>query len=244
MMDAQIIDAPVPEIPRSDARVAIIAALPTETRVLTRTWPRQSATQDGSTVQLAWSTDAVVAYAGMGPTNALRALAAARSLSQIRAVLSIGFAGALTEDGEPGQVFQPSEIIDSSTGERFRTTAGDGSTLVTIARMAGPAEKLRLAAAYSAQCCDMETAALARNCLAENISFYAIKAISDDNDFGLPALEKFTTSGGQFRTIAFALYAAVRPALWHPIRQLASGAAAAREALAIAVAEWMTANPA
>jgi adenosylhomocysteine nucleosidase len=227
----------------STSRVAIIAALPTETRELARTWPRQSVTEGGRTVQLAWSNDAVVASAGMGPTNALRALAAVRALTEIRCVLSIGFAGALTEDGESGQVFEPSQIIDSSTGERFETTAGDGSTLVTIRRVAGPDEKLRLASTYSAQCCDMEAAALARNCIAQRAPFYAIKAISDELDFSLPALEKFTTQDGQFRTVAFALYAAAHPGLWHPIRVLASGASAARDSLANAVGEWMTGNP-
>lgn len=228
----------------STPRVAIIAALANETRELARTWPRQSVTEAGGTVQLAWSTDAVVASAGMGPTNALRALAAVCSLTEVRAVLSIGFAGALTEDGEAGQSFQPSEVIDSSTGERFQTAAGDGSTLVTISRMADPAEKLRLAATYAAQCCDMEAATLARNSYALGMPFYAIKAISDELDFSLPALARFTTEDGHFRTIAFILYASVRPALWHPIRILASGAAAARDSLASAVNEWMTANPA
>jgi adenosylhomocysteine nucleosidase len=233
------------EISPSDrtARIAIVAALATETRTLVRSWPRQSVQSAGRTVSLAWSQQGVVAWAGMGPQNAIRALEAASALTSIEAVISIGFAGALTEDGLPGDLLQPSLIVDSRTGERFRTKSGDGSTMVTVERMADSEEKERLAETYGAQCCDMEAAGLARICLAQGLPFYAIKAISDDIDFSLPALEKFTTPQGDFRTGAFALYAIVHPGLWHSLVRLEQGASAAREALASGVREWVTSHP-
>jgi adenosylhomocysteine nucleosidase len=224
-----------------EPRVAIIAAMPVELKELARTWPRQSVAAGTATAQIWWSNTAVAACAGMGPQQAIRALAAVRSVADVRAVVSIGFAGALQEASVPGDVFLPSMVIDSNTGERIRTAAGDGSTLVTIARMADAEEKQRLAETYGAHCCDMEAAGLARHCVAAGLPFYALKAISDDIDFSLPALEKFTTRDGQFRTAAFVAHVLLRPALWHKLVQLQRGSAAASHALAAAVAGWMPA---
>jgi nucleoside phosphorylase len=227
------------------SRIAIVAALPREISQMTLGWSRQTVAAGARTFSLAWSDDAIAVAGGMGGANAVRALDliqncdAGRSLGPIRGVVSVGFAGALTAQSHVGRVLRPSTVVDVRTGERFAAAEGDGSVCVTAPVIAGVEEKARLAAAYDAKLVEMEAAPLARICAAQGLPFYAFKSISDAYDFSLPALGRFSTPDGKFRTAAFALHVALRPALWRPAMELGRGAGIAQVTLAAEVRSWL-----
>ena len=77
----------------------------------------------------------------------------------------------------------------------------------------------------------MEAATVARIAQAHNLSFQAIKVISDDAAFELKELARFATHDGQFREAAFAAHAAVRPQLWTKLFHLAGNSKRAIEVL-------------
>jgi adenosylhomocysteine nucleosidase len=121
-------------------------------------------------------------------------------------------------------------VIDTRTGERFSNSQYK-QVLVTTPDIATVAEKQRLFASYYASAVDMEAATVARIAQAHGLSFTAIKAISDDATFELPALAHFATAEGQFREAAFAFHAALRPAMWSKLIQLARNSKLAIDAL-------------
>jgi adenosylhomocysteine nucleosidase len=62
-----------------------------------------------------------------------------------------------------------------------------------------------------------------------------VKAISDEVEFELRELGQFATSDGQFREVAFALYAIVRPRMWGKVVALARNGGRAIDALTAAL---------
>jgi adenosylhomocysteine nucleosidase len=77
----------------------------------------------------------------------------------------------------------------------------------------------------------MEAATVARLARAHRLRFRVIKAVSDDYDFELASLAKFEGKQGSFRTGAFALHTALRPATWSAAMTLGRNSAAALRAL-------------
>jgi adenosylhomocysteine nucleosidase len=77
----------------------------------------------------------------------------------------------------------------------------------------------------------MEAATVCRLAKAHGLGFRAVKAISDEADFELGELAQFVTADGQFRERAFALHAAMRPAMWGKVRALARNSNKAIHAL-------------
>ena len=77
----------------------------------------------------------------------------------------------------------------------------------------------------------LDKATVARIARARELPFYAIKAISDDIDFELPDMVRFTTPDGQFREAAFGLHVALRPALWKLVLTLAKSSKLAAQHL-------------
>jgi hypothetical protein len=78
----------------------------------------------------------------------------------------------------------------------------------------------------------MEAAVVASTAAAHGIAFAATKVISDEHDFEIPGMSSFITTEGQFRTLSFVLFAAVRPWLWSGVVILARNSARAARALA------------
>jgi hypothetical protein len=72
---------------------------------------------------------------------------------------------------------------------------------------------------------------VARGAQARGVGFMAVKAISDESDFAMPALDRFMGANGQFRTGSFAMFFAVRPWIWPRVIQLARNGAKASRAL-------------
>lgn len=211
-------------------QLAIIAALPREIAALVRgVRPEAALRREG--IFLYRLPGAVVVAAGMGAQRVTRAVEAAMAAGNVGTLVSAGLAGACTPELRPGQVVEATRVVDTATGERYGTAVADGVVLATAASIASVAEKRRLADAYGAAVVDMEAATVARLARAHGLSFRAIKAISDPHDFEIASLERFTGKRGEFRTAAFALHTALRPATWSQAATLGRNSTRALAAL-------------
>ncbi len=217
-------------------RIGIIAALPGELQPLVRHWQRMPAAR-GSGISI-WQRDGgedqvIAVCAGMGAPAARRAFVAAEFLGALDLVLSVGWAGALVAECEPGQCFVASEVIDVQTGERFALADGKRKLrVVSAARVADEVEKRRLAATYGAELVEMEAAAVARLAQMRGIPMVCFKAVSDSMDAVLPDLNPFIDIAGKLRMGPFLAHVALRPAYWGALGQLGRNSAAAARALA------------
>ena len=195
-------------------RVAIIAAMPGELKPLVRGWEHER--RNG--VHLwRWESDEgewVAACAGAGVDAATRAFAEVEGDGTLSSVVSIGWAGALTEELEAGRTYWVSGVVDARTGERFRSAEWDQERwLVTSPKVADEREKRRLALAYGAELVDMEAAAVARLSAMRAVPFFCLKGVSDSLQDQLPDFNRFISDDGQFKLLRFILFIFIRP--WH-----------------------------
>ncbi|HEY0797354.1 MAG TPA: nucleoside phosphorylase [Acidisarcina sp.] len=232
-----------------DKRIGIIAALPGELAPLVRGWTSVTAAKnihryerdvvrkDGRTIR--W----IALCAGIGCAAATRAFSAAED-APLNAVISIGWAGALTRAALPGTALAADWIINAQTGERFEMASHCTATadppirrgLITTSRVAEGKEKLRLATFYpGAQLVDMEAATVARLATMRGIPAYCFKGVSDGFEDQLPDLNPFIDSHGQFQTARFIASVAIKPQHWSALRAFGANSKAAAEALASAV---------
>jgi adenosylhomocysteine nucleosidase len=172
----------------------------------------------------------------MGAARVTLAVEAALAATAVDVLLSAGLAGACSSGLQAGSVVEANVVVDVRTGERFESAAKPGRegrnvTLATVASVASAGEKRRLFESYGAAMVDMEAATVARLALAHGLAFRAIKGISDEHDFDMEALAAFATQDGRFRTAAFALHTALRPAMWGRMMKLGRNSAAALRAL-------------
>lgn len=214
----------------SSATVAMVAALEREVRPLVKGWRRVEREYLGRRFNFFESGHAVVVCGGIGADAARRATEGVIALYQPELVMSVGFAGALDPALKVGEVFSPSRVIDGRDGSSENSATGRG-VLISADTVTGLEQKVKLAECYGAQAVDMEAAAVARGALARGVRFMAVKAISDESNFAMPSLERFVGGSGQFRTVAFVTFAAVRPWLWPRVFQLARNGAKASKAL-------------
>jgi adenosylhomocysteine nucleosidase len=210
--------------------VAMVAALEREVRPLVRRWRRVEREYEEQQFTFFETEQAVLVCGGIGAEAARRATEAVIALYQPELVQSVGFAGALDPKMKVGEIFSPSLVIDAGDGSRVETGSGQG-ILVSATTIAGVEQKVKLAVSYGAQAVDMEAAAVARGALARGVRFTAVKAISDENSFVMPAMDRFIDGKGQFRTAGFVVFAVVRPWLWPRVIQLARNGARASAAL-------------
>jgi adenosylhomocysteine nucleosidase len=220
----------LPEI----AKVALVAAMEREVRPLIKHWRPVAREYDGREYRFFENERAVLVCSGIGPEAARRATEAIISLYAPVLVQSVGFAGALDSTLAAGTVLTPICVIDAKDGSRVEAGVGHW-VVVSVAETAGVAQKAKLAQAYWAHAVDMESAAVARGAQAHDITFVGLKAISDEADFEMPALDLFITGDGQFRTLPFAAFVAVRPWLWWRVIRLARNSTKAARALC----EWL-----
>jgi adenosylhomocysteine nucleosidase len=221
------------------ARVAVVAALPREIAGLVR-GTRADAVLLKRGIYLHRISGAVVVAAGIGGARVTLAVEAALAMGDIEVVLSAGLAGACDASLRSGSVVEANVVVDSRTGERFESVVKPSSedrriTLATVASVASVREKRRLLESYGAAMVDMEAATVGRLAVAHGVAFRAIKGISDEHDFDMEALAAFAGKEGQFRTGAFALHTALRPATWSRTMKLGRDSARALRALEEAV---------
>lgn len=110
-------------------------------------------------------------------------------------ILVIGLAGSLTPECKPGDVYSVGSVIDSS-GCLFEPSANTPglSRAVPSVRIAcadalvgTPSAKAALANATSAKLVDMESAHVARWCVARGRSWCMVRAVLDGHDESLPS---------------------------------------------------------
>jgi adenosylhomocysteine nucleosidase len=208
---------------------AIITALPREVSALVKGWERQELPER---VVVYTNGHAVIACAGMGAARAALAVQAAVDAMPVTALISVGLAGACDPKLRVGDIVRAGVVIDSRSGERFGNSNSElEQVLVTTDVIASVREKARLHTLFGAAAVDMEAAAVARLARAHSLGFKAIKAISDEADFEVEGLSRFSTADGQFREGAFALHAALRPALWGKVIALGRNSGKALAAL-------------
>jgi adenosylhomocysteine nucleosidase len=201
-------------------RTAYVAALRREIASLVQEWQLEA--QSSEPNLLVYQRDGVVVTtAGVGAARVALAVQAALRTGSVKELVSIGIAGACCPKHSVGSIVLPATVIDARTGERFATVSGEG-VLVSVEQVASVQEKRRLLESYRADLVDMEAATVARLAAAHDLPFRAIKAVSDGSDFELfEDTAKFSTPDGQFREMAFAVYAAMRPRLWKSLLELA-----------------------
>ena len=208
--------------------IGIVGALPREVAGLVR-GVRPDAELRRTGVFLYRLPGCLVACGGMG---SLRATLAVKSIVAAGAtsLMSVGLAGGCDPGQAAGNVVEAGQVIDALSGERYTGLGGSG-TLVTTHTIASVSEKQRLFAAYGAAVVDMEAATVARLAGMQGLPFRAVKAVSDAHDFELESLARFASAQGHFRTGAFALHTALRPAHWRRTMQLGAGSQRALRAL-------------
>jgi adenosylhomocysteine nucleosidase len=224
-------------------RIAIIAALPGELKPLVKDWRRISTSISG-TKKWTFSRDGdtwIAVCAGMGAEAALRAYATAVSDGPVDMLLSVGWAGSLHVEVDPGTVQVPTAVIDAQTGEQFNLTEGKRRwRLVTSPRVADGAEKARLAATYrDAVLVDMEAAAVARLAAMHEIPLLCIKGISDAVGAKLPDLNPFIDQMGHMQMARFLIHIAIRPQYWPSLVHLGKNSAHAAEAMRDLIVKFM-----
>lgn len=210
-------------------KIAIIAALEREIWPLIKTWPTSVARHEGREFTFYESNYAVVVCGGIGPEAARRAAEAIIARYSPEVLISAGIAGALVPELKVGETVFPEAVIDTLDGSRHETAIKDApvaktalgrTILASSPEIAGVKQKQQLAKSYGAQAVDMEAAAVAKAAMFHNLPFLAIKSISDELGFEMPAMAKFIRSG-QFQTGRFAFYVSLRPWLWLRVYRLA-----------------------
>jgi adenosylhomocysteine nucleosidase len=207
-------------------KIAIVAALQREVSGLVKNWKVVTRPE----FRFFENDRRVLVCGGIGAEAARRATEAIVNFYKPELIVSVGFAGALTARSKVGDVIRPHWVIDAKDGSRHDTGAGDGS-LLTIDEVAGTAQKAKLAEAYGAQAVDMEAAAVARGAEKHGIRFSAIKVISDQVDFAMPPVNRFVDGVGQFNTVSFAGFVALRPWLWKSVIELGRNSSVASRVL-------------
>ena len=214
-------------------RLAIVAALEREVRPLTKTWHVSEKEHQGRIFRFFENGDVVLVCGGIGAVAARRAAEAVIALFDPKILCSAGFAGALDGALKVGDIIRPHTIINAGDASKTIIEGGEG-VLVSFEAVAGPAQKRKLRESFAAQAVDMEAAAVARSAEARGKQFTAIKAVSDESDFELPAMERFVDPDGKFSELRFAGYTAIRPWLWARVIQLGRNSNRASRAL------WMS----
>jgi len=213
-----------------DTKVAIVAALEREVRLLIEHWEPVDREHEGRKFTFYGYGRVVLVCGGIGANAARRATEAVIALYRPTQVVSAGFAGALNSTLKVGEVFIPARVVDSQDASSTETHMGQG-VLVSFTEIASPEQKAKLGYAFGAQAVDMEAAAVARGAHARDVSFMAVKAVSDESDFALPQMNRYVSPEGKFRTVAFAASVAIRPWMWARTVRLARNSSRASRAL-------------
>ena len=150
----------------------------------------------------------------MGAAAAARAGAAIAG-GRPRALLAVGFCGALDPGLAVGDLVAAERVVDEASGEAFAADAGllarapgRRGVLVSARRIARtPAERARL----DGTAVDLESAALARAARDAGVPFLALRAVTDTTRHRLPDFERMTAGTDALRPWHAVTYFVLRP---------------------------------
>ena len=111
--------------------------------------------------------------------------------------------------------------------------------LVTSPKVAGAAEKRRLAAAYDASLVDMEAAGVARLASMRGIPFYCIKGVSDGLSDDLIDFNRFISSQGQFQMARLLVFVLPRPWYWPTLIRMGENGKKASQSIAESLLDFL-----
>lgn len=226
----------------STSRIAIVAALEREVHPLVKNWTSTERVHEGRSFTFFEHEAWVLVCGGIGENAARRATEAVITLYHPLQVMSAGFAGALDPKLRVGDIFVPGRVLDARDCCTVETIAGGNGILVSASYIAGVKRKATLAANFGAQAVDMEAAAVARGAQARGVPFSAVKAISDEPNFEIPAMNRFVVSNGamqgQFQTGKFVAFAVIRPWIWPSLIAVARKSYKASKALCAWLADY------
>jgi adenosylhomocysteine nucleosidase len=167
----------------------------------------------------------------MGRDAATQACERIFAAGPVDALMSVGWAGALSCGVKPPDAYEVKEVVETQTDERFFTGQEQGLRLVTLDHVAGVKEKRRLAESYRAVLVDMEAATVARLAQVRDVTFLCCKGISDSSTDVLPDFSRFISAKGQMRMGAFLAHVAVRPRYWGNLARMGQNSQKAAVAL-------------
>lgn len=189
-----------------------------------------------------------IAVTGMGAERARRGARALLARGPLAALLSLGFAGALTEALPAGSLVLPERLSLDAEGAaacasdprlrgRLLAAAGaagllvHGGASVTAGRLVtAPAARAALAAAHAADLVDMEGYWLALEARAAGLPFVSVRAVSDALHDDQPVLAA-AMAGGRLDLPALLRGYAARPRELARLSRLLAGARAAAAVL-------------
>lgn len=211
------------------SRIAIIAALPGELKPLVRGWQQR---RRNLWVGRLGVNDAVAIAGGIGSGAAKRAANQVFEEAHPDAVISYGWAGALTCAVKPPTACAISEVIEAASTSHYPTKNAGGYRLITLDRVARADEKRGLAEKFQSVLVDMEAATVARMAVAHGIPFYCFKGVSDGYTDQVPDFSRFIDDSGELRIAALLAHAAMRPKYWPSMWRLGKNSSAAAATLA------------
>jgi len=177
----------------------------------------------------------VLRVGGMGAAAAARA-GAAIAAERPRALLSVGFCGALDPTLRVGDVVAAERVVDEASGDEF---AADGALLAAAPGRRGvlvsarhiartPDDRARLRGTVV----DLESAALARAAGAAGVPFLALRAVTDTTRHRLPDFERMAAGGEGLRPWPMIAHLVTHPSQVPQLARLGPAAARAGRALA------------
>jgi adenosylhomocysteine nucleosidase len=135
----------------------------------------------------------LLAVAGAGAENSLRAAEHLAANYSLRGLVTLGFAGGLVAGLNVADVVLADRVVDPVTQESFGCDTGllpvrctrRGALLSASSVIATSADKRRMGEQWQAIAVDMESAGVARAALRAGLPFGAIKAITDSAEQSL-----------------------------------------------------------
>ena len=204
------------------SKLAIIAADLVEIAPLLHGWKHSQQVAQRHFVDIYENDSTVAGFAGIGPVPARIAADTIykHCSGKLAAMLSVGYAGALTAKLKVADLVEPKKIICAADDTEIINIGGSG-TLISAGSVAGSEAKEMMAKKYAADAVDMEAYSVADVARIYGIPFRALKVISDELDFPMPPMGRFIDEFGRFHKASFVAYAAIRPWTWSHVWKLA-----------------------
>lgn len=206
-------------LPTSTTRVAILAALPSELRPVTKRLGLRREVVGDLTMRVGHigPIEVVATTTGMGTTLARHVAEQVLDAYDIDHVIAIGIAGGVGPDVQIGDVVVPETVIDRSTGAEYHPLPlGDApakGSIVTGDDLEVDADALIEMGRGGVLAVDMETAAIGAVCEARNVPWSVFRAVSDHVRDGLvdQAIFELNNQDGSPDLGAVARYVLRRP---------------------------------